>query len=55
MFHRLNEILKENALNLCKHVEGSNQIVAACFYGPWACAYANEKSDVHLLLVRMDC
>jgi tRNA A-37 threonylcarbamoyl transferase component Bud32 len=51
MVHCLNEILKENALGLSKRVAGSNQIVAACFYGPWARGYADEKSDVHVLLV----
>ncbi len=51
MVHLLNEVLKENALGLCKGVAGSHQIIAAGFYGPWACGYADEKTDVHVLLV----
>ncbi len=47
----LNEGLKENVFGLCKRIAGSRQIIAACFYGPWVCGYADEKSDVHVLLV----
>jgi len=47
----LNKGLKANVLSLCKRIVGSRQIVAVCFYGPWACGYADEKSDVHVLLV----
>ncbi|UCE16850.1 MAG: hypothetical protein JSV12_04405 [Candidatus Bathyarchaeota archaeon] len=47
----LNESLKENVFDLCKRIAGSHQIIAACFYGPWVCGYADKKSDVHVLLV----
>jgi tRNA A-37 threonylcarbamoyl transferase component Bud32 len=47
----LNESLEENVLNLCKRIAGSRQIVAACFYGPWVCGYADEKSDGNVLLI----
>jgi tRNA A-37 threonylcarbamoyl transferase component Bud32 len=49
--HFLNEGLKENVFGLCKRIAGSRQIVAACFYGPWVCGYADEKSDVNVLLI----
>jgi tRNA A-37 threonylcarbamoyl transferase component Bud32 len=51
MNHFLNESLKETVLGLCKRIAGSRQIVAACFYGPWVCGYADEKSDVNVLLI----
>ena len=51
MNHFLNESLKENVLGLCKRIAGSRQIVAACFYGPWVCGYADEESDVNVLLI----
>jgi len=51
MNHFLNESLKENVFDLCKRIAGSRQIVAACFYGPWVCGYADEKSDVDVLLI----
>ncbi len=47
----LNEDLRENILNLCKRIAGSRHIVAACFYGPRVCGYAEGESDIHLLLV----
>ncbi|MFQ6081339.1 MAG: hypothetical protein ACE5OW_06700, partial [Candidatus Bathyarchaeia archaeon] len=47
----LNENVKESALNLCRDVAGSRVIVAASLYGPWVCGYADEKSDVNVLLV----
>jgi len=46
-----NEDLDENVLNVCKRIAGSREIVAACFYGPQVCRYADEKSDVNVLLV----
>jgi len=49
--HLLNEGLKENVFGLCKGIAGSRQIVAACFYGSWVCGYADEKSDVNVLLI----
>jgi len=49
----LNENLRESTLNICKRIASSHKsrIVSACFYGPRVCGYADEKSDVHLLLV----
>jgi len=49
----LSEELKANALNVCMNIAASHesQIIAACFYGPRVCGYADEKSDVHVLLV----
>jgi len=46
-----NENLNENVLDICKRIAGSREIVAACFYGPHVCGYADEKSDVNVLLV----
>ncbi len=45
------EGLKESVSSLCKRIAGSRRIVAACFYGPWVCGYAEGKSDIHLLLI----
>lgn len=47
----LNKTLKETSLNLCKDIAGPCKVVAACFYGPRVCGYADEKSDVNILLV----
>lgn len=46
-----NENLNENLLNICKRIAGSREIVAACLYGPRVCGYAEEKSNVSVLLV----
>ncbi len=46
-----NENLNENILSVCKRIAGSREIVAACFYGPHVCGYADEKTDVNVLLV----
>ncbi|MDH5624005.1 MAG: hypothetical protein OEY39_06000 [Candidatus Bathyarchaeota archaeon] len=43
--------LEENVSGLCRRIAGSSQIFAACFYGPWVCGYADEESDVNVLLV----
>jgi len=43
--------LRESSLNLCKGIAGSREVVAACFYGSRVCGYADEKSDVTILLV----
>jgi len=48
---QLNESLKENVLELCRDIAGSRQIAAVCLYGPWVCGYADEKTDVNVLLV----
>jgi len=49
----LNENLKESVSDICMHIAASHrsQIIAACFYGPKVCGYADDKSDVHVLLV----
>lgn len=51
MSRLLNEGLKENVFGMCRSIAGSRQIVAACFYGSWVCGYADEKSDVNVLLI----
>jgi len=51
MTAQLTESLKENILNICKDVAGSRKITAVCVYGPWACGYANKKTDINVLLV----
>ena len=48
---QLNPEMKEKLLELCSKVAGSRQITAACVYGPWVCGYADEKTDVNVLLV----
>ena len=47
------EYIRGGVLNICKRIASSDrsQIVSACFYGPRVCGYADEKSDVHVLLV----
>jgi len=47
----LNESVKESVLNLCRDIAGSRGIVTASLYGPGVCGYADEKSDVNVLLV----
>ncbi len=47
----LSEGLKENVLSICRSIVGSHKIVAACFYGPRVCGCADEKSDIHVLLL----
>jgi tRNA A-37 threonylcarbamoyl transferase component Bud32 len=48
---QLNQSLKRNVLRICRNIANSRQIVAACLYGPWVCGYANEKTDINVLLV----
>jgi len=48
---QLNESLKECILELCRNIAGSRQIAAACLYGPWVCGYADEKTDINVLLI----
>lgn len=43
--------LKEEVLNLCKRISGQREIVAACIYGSHIHGYADERSDVNVLLV----
>jgi tRNA A-37 threonylcarbamoyl transferase component Bud32 len=49
--HQLNENLKENVLKQCRKIAGTRQIAAVCLYGPWVCGYANDKTDMNVLLV----
>ena len=53
MMTLLDDNLKESVSDICIHIAASHksQIVAACFYGPWICGYAEEKSNVDVLLV----
>ncbi|MFZ7137142.1 MAG: lipopolysaccharide kinase InaA family protein [archaeon] len=51
MTAQLTEDLKEKILNICKDIAGSRKITAVCVYGPWACGYADKKTDVNVLLV----
>jgi tRNA A-37 threonylcarbamoyl transferase component Bud32 len=46
-----NENQNENILNICKRIAGSHEITTACVYGPHVCGYADDKSDVNVLLV----
>jgi tRNA A-37 threonylcarbamoyl transferase component Bud32 len=48
---QLNEKLKERVLELCRDIADPRQIAAVCIYGPWVCGYADEKTDVNVLLV----
>jgi tRNA A-37 threonylcarbamoyl transferase component Bud32/predicted nucleotidyltransferase len=38
-------------VNVCRQVAGSREIFSACLYGSLVCGYADEKSDVNVLLV----
>ena len=51
MTTQLNEKNKEQILQLCTNIAGSRRITAVCVYGPWVCGYADEKTDVNVLLV----
>ena len=48
---QLDERMKKNVLGLCNDIAGSRQIVAVCIYGPWVCGYADEKTDMNVLLI----
>ena len=43
--------VRESTLTLCMDIAGSSSIVAVSLYGSWVCGYADEKSDVNVLLV----
>jgi len=49
----LSENVRGSVLGVCKCIAGSHKshIISACFYGPRVCGYADEKSDVHVLVV----
>lgn len=51
MVAQLTERLKENVLKICNGIAGSRQINAVCLFGPWVCGYADEKTDLNVLLV----
>ena len=51
MTSQLDERIKENVLELCRNIAGSRQIIAACIYGPWVCGYADQKTDISVLLI----
>ena len=48
---QLNEKLKANVLELCNDIASSRQITAVCIYGPWVCGYADEKTEINVLLI----
>jgi len=48
---QLNEKQKENILNQCNIIAGSREITAVSIYGPWVCEYADEKTDVNVLMI----
>jgi len=50
----LSEILIRDVLDLCERTVGPSGIVAACLYGPRVCGYADERSDLNVLLVVKD-
>jgi len=45
------EGFEEKVLDICKHIAGVREIVAACFYGSRVHEYANYKHDINVLLV----
>ncbi len=47
----LSDDLKEDILDVCKGIAGSREALAACYFGPWACGYADKDSDIHVLLL----
>lgn len=53
MMSLLNENLKESVSAICMRIVASHKsrIIAACFYGPRVCGYAESKSDVRIFLV----
>ena len=48
---QLNQKQKENILSLCDSIAASRKIIAVCMYGPWTCGYADEKTEVNVLLI----
>ena len=51
MITQLNEKLKKNLLDLCRVIAGSRKITSVCLYGPWVCGYADEKTDINVLMI----
>ncbi|MDG6222004.1 MAG: lipopolysaccharide kinase InaA family protein [Candidatus Bathyarchaeota archaeon] len=51
MTAQLTDTQKEDILNICNDIAGSRKITAVCVYGPWACGYADQKTDINVLLV----
>lgn len=47
----LNTALKERVLKMCHDIAGSRQITAVLIYGPWACGYFDEKTELNVLLI----
>lgn len=47
----LGDSLRKSVLGICEGIAGSRQVFAACSFGPWACGYADTKSDVNVLLL----
>ena len=51
MTNQLNEKLRKTLLDLCRTIAGSRKITAVCLYGPWVCGYADEKTDINVLMI----
>ncbi|MFA5363565.1 MAG: RIO1 family regulatory kinase/ATPase [Candidatus Bathyarchaeia archaeon] len=51
MTNQLTQDLKQKILNQCTDIAANRQITAACLYGPWVCGYADNKTEVNVLLV----
>ena len=51
MTNQLIEKQKEKILKLCNSIAASRKITAVCIYGPWVCGYADEKTDINVLLI----
>ena len=45
---------EEQILKLCKEFIGPSEVFAACFYGPRVYGYADEKTDINVLLIIPD-
>jgi tRNA A-37 threonylcarbamoyl transferase component Bud32 len=51
MATQLNEKLKKKLSDLCRNIAGSRRIIAVCVYGPWVCGYADEKTEINVLMI----
>ncbi len=51
MAAQLKREMKDQIFQLCTKVAGSHRITAICFYGPWVCGYADEKTIINVLMI----
>lgn len=53
MIQSFSEALKESVLEICTRfaVSHKSRITAASLHGPWICGYADDRSDLHVLLL----